>query len=245
MARKGLLITPDICIGCRACQIACKEWNQLPATKTKNNGTHENPPDLDGNTYNRIRFIETKDSKGFKWLFVSQRCMHCGEPACVQICPVGALMKDKETGIVYYDKNKCIGCQACKSACPFGIPRYDAKGKISKCHMCIDRVKAGLTPACAKTCPTGAIKFGDRDALIKEAKAKGYKLYGETDLGGLGVVFALKDSPKVYQLTENPRISESVAFWGSVLRTLVGRSDSTTTSFIKYLAQKSTEEVKK
>lgn len=169
--------------------------------------------------------------------------MHCGEPACVQICPVGALMKDKETGIVYYDKNKCIACHACKSACPFDVPRYDdgGKGKIAKCHLCIDRVKAGLTPACAKTCPTGAIKYGDRDALIKEAKAKGFKLYGETDLGGLGVVFALKDSPKVYKLAENPRISESVAFWGSVLRTLVGRSGSTTSSFIKYLAQKSTE----
>ena len=247
MARKGLLITPDICIGCRACQVACKEWNQLPASKTKNNGTYENPPDLDENNFNRIRFIETKDSKVFRWLFVSHRCMHCGEPACVQICPVGAMMKDKETGIVYYDKNKCIACHACVSACPFSIPRYDqgGKGKISKCHLCIDRVKAGLTPACAKTCPTGAIKYGDRDALIKEAKAKGYKLYGETELGGLGVVFALTDSPKVYKLAENPKISESVAFWGSVLRTLVGRSGSTTSSFIKYLAQKSTEEVKK
>ncbi len=77
MARKGLLITPDICVGCRACQVACKEWNQLPATKTKNNGTHENPPDLDGNNFNKIRFIEHADQKGVKWLFVSQRCMHC------------------------------------------------------------------------------------------------------------------------------------------------------------------------
>ncbi|MGC8938783.1 MAG: 4Fe-4S dicluster domain-containing protein, partial [Thermodesulfovibrio sp.] len=94
-------------------------------------------------------------------------------------------------------------------------------------------------------CPTGAIKFGDRDALIKEAKSKGFKLYGETDLGGLGVVYALKDSPKVYKLAENPRISESVAFWGSVLRTLVGRSGSTTSSFIRYLTQKTKEEVKK
>lgn len=235
MGRKGLLITPDLCIGCRACQVACKSWNQLPATRTKNTGTFENPPDLDANNFNRIKFIEYSNAKGVRWLFVSQRCMHCGDPACVQICPVGAVFKDKDTKIVRYEKTKCIGCQACKAACPFGIPRYDAKGKISKCHMCIDRVQAGLAPACAKACPTGATLYGERDMLVKEAKKKGYGLYGETELGGLGVVFALKDSPKVYQLTESPRIPESVAFWSSVLKTLVEKKGNTAIAFFKYL----------
>lgn len=202
MARKGLLIIPDRCIGCRACQVACKEWNQLPATETKNIGTHENPPDLDANNFNRIRFIEHKDQQEIRWLFVSHRCMHCGEPSCLHACPVNAIIKDKETGIVYYDSKKCIACHACKPACPFDIPRYDhsGKGKIAKCHLCIERVRARQVPACVETCPSDAIKYGERDRLIKEVKVKGYEIYGEGFLGGLGVVFALKDAPQVYQL---------------------------------------------
>ncbi len=225
MKRKGLLITPDLCIGCRACQVACKSWNNLPAEKTKNRGTHENPPDLSGYTYNKIKFIEKVKANGdVEWLFVSQRCRHCGEPACVQICPVGALKKDAATGIVYYDKEICIGCQSCRAACPYDIPRYDDKGKISKCHLCIDRVKAGLEPACAKTCPTGAIKFGDRDELIKEARKNGYKiLYGLKEHGGLGVVYALKKSPKEYELTEVKPVRHDLIMIGQMLRKLVNQ----------------------
>ncbi|WP_022855767.1 4Fe-4S dicluster domain-containing protein [Thermodesulfobacterium thermophilum] len=235
MARKALLITPDLCIGCRGCQVACKSWNDLPAEKTKNNGTHENPPDLTGYTYNRIRFIEKVNEKGeVQWLFVSHRCLHCGEPACVEICPVKALKKDAETGIVYYDKNQCIGCQACQAACPFNIPRYDKNGKISKCHFCIDRVKAGLSPACVKTCPTGAIKYGNREEIIKEAKAEGYSvLYGETELGGLGVVYALKASPKEYNLAENPKKPENLIAMGQMLRTLIEKGVALSPSVLK------------
>jgi len=234
MGRKALLITPDLCIGCRACQVACKSWNGLPAEKTKNNGTHENPPDLSGNTYNRIRFIEKSIDGEVKWLFVRQSCMHCGEPACVSVCPVGAIQKDLDTGIVFYDKNVCIGCQACRSACPFDIPRYDKKGKISKCHMCIDRVKAGLVPACAKTCPTGAIKFGERDELIAKAKAEGYKIiYGEKELGGLGQIFAINEVPSYYQLTENPKAPEKVVALGEMLRILVAKGIPINNSIIK------------
>lgn len=235
MARKALLITPDLCIGCRGCQVACKSWNGLPAEKTKNNGTHENPPDLTEYTYNRIRFIEKVDERGeIKWLFISHRCMHCGEPACVEICPVKALKKDPDTGIVYYDKNQCIGCKACQAACPFNIPRYDKNGKISKCHFCIDRVKAGLVPACAKTCPTEAIKYGERETLIKQAKAEGYKvLYGETELGGLGVVFALKASPKEYHLVEKPQKPENLIAMAQVLRVLIEKGVPISSSVLR------------
>lgn len=235
MARKALLIIPDLCIGCRGCQVACKSWNGLPAEKTKNNGTHENPPDLTGYTYNRIRFIEKVDERGeIKWLFISHRCMHCGEPACVEICPVKALKKDPDTGIVYYDKNQCIGCKACQAACPFNIPRYDKNGKISKCHFCIDRVKAGLVPACAKTCPTEAIKYGERETLIKQAKAEGYKvLYGETELGGLGVVFALKASPKEYHLVEKPQKPENLIAMAQVLRVLIEKGVPISSSVLR------------
>lgn len=235
MPRKGLLITPDLCIGCRACQVACKSWNDLPAEKTKNNGTHENPPDLSAYTYNKIRFIEKLDGNGeVRWLFVSRRCMHCGEPACVQVCPVGAMQKDMDTGIVFYDKGICIGCKACGAACPFNVPRYDKQGKISKCHMCIDRVRAGLVPACAKTCPTGAICFGDRDSLIEKAKKEGFKvLYGEKELGGLGVIFAINETPSYYELAESPKVSEKVVALGDILRILVSRGIPIDQSIIK------------
>lgn len=204
MARKGLLIVPDLCIGCRACQVACKEWNQLSASETKNIGTHENPPDLDSNNFNRIRFIEHSEHQSVRWLFVSHRCMHCGEPACADVCPVSALIKDKVTGAIFYDRNKCIACHACKPACPFNIPRYDSggKGRVAKCNLCIDRVRAKLLPACVETCPTDSIRYGDREKLIKKAKAKGYEIYGEGFFGGLGVVFALKDASQIYQLLE-------------------------------------------
>lgn len=229
MARVGILIRPDLCIGCRACQVACKQWNQLPAENTKNQGTHENPPDLSANLFNRVRFIEISgNGRGVKWLFVNQRCMHCGEPACVEVCPVKAVTKTEE-GMVIYDKEKCIACHTCKEACPFGIPRYDSggKGKIAKCHFCFDRVRAGLIPACAKTCPTEAIKFGKRDELIALAKKLGYPvIYGEKEQGGLGVIFALREPPRVYKLTENPQMPAHVAFWNSLLRLALGKRGS-------------------
>lgn len=229
MARVGLLLRPDLCIGCRACQVACKQWNGLPAEKTRNTGTHENPPDLSANLFNRIKFIEISDNgHGIRWLFVSQRCMHCGEPACVEVCPVKAITRT-EDGIVLYDREKCIACHTCKEACPFRIPRYDqgGKGKIAKCHFCFERIRAGLTPACAKTCPTDAIKFGKRDELILYSKKLGYPvIYGEKELGGLGVIFALREDPKVYRLAENPQMPAHVAFWSTLLKLTLGKRGS-------------------
>ena len=131
----------------------------------------------------------------------------------MKICPSGAIYRTAE-GAVAYDRDKCIGCKLCVTACPFDVPRYDADNKMAKCHLCFDRIGAGMQPACVKTCPTGALKFGDRDELIGTAKKEGFKtIYGEKDLGGLGSVYAFKDEPKLYGMKENPAIPSSVVFW--------------------------------
>jgi len=239
MARKALLISPELCIGCRGCQTACKSWNQLPATKTVNKGTFENPPDLTPNLYNRIRYVEVpSEANMVRWLFVSQRCMHCEDAGCMRICPApGALFRTKE-GAVAFNKDKCIGCKLCVAGCPFDVPRYDEKDKISKCHLCSDRIAEGLSPACAKTCPTGAIAYGDRDELMAKAKKAGYeKLYGEADLGGLGVLYAFKDAPKIYGMDEHPAIPETLVFWHKVLKPLayIGLGGAVAASLLHYL----------
>lgn len=240
MARKALLISPELCIGCRGCQTACKVWNQLPAEHTKNTGSYENPPDLSSAVYNKIRYIEVPSGNSDpRWLFVSQRCMHCDDAGCMKICPAqGALYKTPE-GAVAYNKDKCIGCKLCVAGCPFNVPRYDSKDKISKCNLCTDRIAEGLAPACAKTCPTGAIKYGDRDTLIGVAKKSGYeKVYGEADLGGLGSIYAFKDAPKVYGMNEKPVIPETLVFWNKVLKPISywGLGAAVAVSLLHYVA---------
>jgi formate dehydrogenase iron-sulfur subunit len=252
MARYGLLVSPELCIGCRACQVACKSWNQLPADKTKNLGVYENPSDLTPHLYNKIHYVEVPSDKSpMRWLFVSQRCMHCDDAGCMKICPSpGALFKTKE-GVVAYNKDKCIGCKLCIAGCPFNVPRYDEKDKVSKCNLCSDRISNGLLPACAKTCPTGAIKYGEREALISSAQKLGYeKLYGKADLGGLGALYAFKDAPKVYDMVEKPSIPETVIFWHNVLKPLayVGLGGVVAASLLHYFVigpHKDEEEVGK
>ena len=145
--------------------------------------------------------------------------MHCGEAGCMDICPApGALFRTKE-GAVAFDKEKCIGCKLCVAACPFDVPRFDENDKISKCTLCADRISNGLHTACSKGCPTGAIKFGSRDELISKASSSGYNIYGEEDLQGLGVMFALKTDPKEYNLAK-PTYNASIALWDSLIRPL-------------------------
>lgn len=247
--RKAILVTPEACIGCRGCQTACKSWNQLPGIKTKNNGSFQNPPDLASAAFNIIRYNEVPSQKNdVRWLFVSRRCMHCEDAGCVNICPApGALYHTKE-GAVAFNRDKCIACKLCINACPFDVPRYDAEGKVSKCHLCFDRIDAGMEPACVKTCPTGALRFGDRDELISSAKQDGFgTIYGEKDLGGLGSIYAFKDAPKLYGMKENPKIPSSVAFWHTYLKPLsaIGLAGVVGAAAIHYLAvgpQKEEEE---
>lgn len=191
---KGVLYDATRCIGCRACQVACKQWNKLPAVTTTNTGSYENPPLMDAYTFTRISFTELEHDGKFKWVFSKLQCMHCEHPACVEACIVGALEK-RADGAVTYDDRKCIGCRYCQVACPFGIPNFEwdkPSPWIRKCTFCADRLGGGLKPACVTTCPTGALELGERDELITEAhrriaaapgKYVNY-VYGENEVGG-------------------------------------------------------------
>ena len=196
---KGMLIDLTKCIGCRACQAACKQWNGLSAETTQNNGSMQNPPRFSANTWTLVTFNEVEYQDKFAWVFAKRQCMHCEHPACVSACTVGALKKSAE-GPVVYDAEKCIGCRYCQYACPFQVPTCEWQNTLSlirKCTMCADRQAEGLTPACAKTCPTGAIQFGERDDLLTEARARIAAradeyidhIYGEYEVGGTSMMY--------------------------------------------------------
>jgi formate dehydrogenase iron-sulfur subunit len=219
-SRKGILVDCSRCIGCRSCQVACKQWNKLEADKTANTGTFENPRELTPALFNRIRFMESGSGDKVSWQFLNERCMHCGDAGCMKVCPSpGALYRTPE-GIVAYNKEKCISCKYCVSACPFNIPRYDTDDKVSKCHLCLDRVASGMVPACAKACPTETLKFGNRQELIAKATAAKKTLYGVGDLNGLGVVYALEGPPEQYGLPAKPSIPASIFLWKDVVKPL-------------------------
>ena len=222
------LIDTTKCTACRGCQIACKQWNNLPGLRTKNRGSYQNPPDLQWNTWTLIRFQEYVDPKGqLKWLFRKDGCMHCTDAACVKVCPSGALYHG-ELGTVGIVKERCIGCKECAAACPFEVPRYDgATDKIYKCDLCQDRIKEGRQPACVQSCPTGAITIGEKERMMKKAYARAKELggdasvYGDKFVGGTHVVYVLGEKKEVYdELPANPRVPLSVIFWKDLLKPL-------------------------
>ena len=222
--KKAFLIYPEHCIGCRACQVACKQWNQLPAELTTNKGSYENPPKLSFHTYTRIKFKELKTSQKIQWLFLKEQCHHCTDATCMLVCPeTEAIVRTKE-GAVVLNPDKCIGCKHCVNACPFGIPQFDPNTKkVSKCHFCHDRIAMGLEPACSKVCPTGAITYGDRNTLIKHARLSGYQsIYGERELGGMNVMYALPNPPQTYGLPVHPQIPRGFFWREKVLKPLLG-----------------------
>ena len=234
--KTAMLIDASKCMGCRGCQVACKQWNDLPAETTRNTGTYQNPPDLSPDTLTMVKFLEVEKGDQIRWLMFPWRCMHCTEAACVMVCPSGALSHDP-SGFVRYDSGKCTGCGYCAMFCPFDIPRLRAdtlsgKGKISKCTFCQDRVHNGESPACAKTCPGGAIEFGEREELVSAGHARagvlnsmGFPdaaLYGHDVLGGLGVMYVLTEKPEVYGLPAEPRVPPMAYLWRKVTRPLCG-----------------------
>jgi len=208
MNGKAFFIDTTLCTACRGCQIACKQWNQLPATKTENWGNYQNPRDLSFYTYKLVRFSENIGSDGKPvWYFFPDQCRHCVEPPCKEVPEdPEAIIVDTLTGAVLYtDKLKKANSQDVREACPYDIPRAQpGTGYIAKCTMCLDRVQNGLLPACVKTCPTGAMNFGNRDKMVSLAKNRLAEVRSEfpkavvTGLDDVRVFFLLADEPARY-----------------------------------------------
>jgi formate dehydrogenase iron-sulfur subunit len=236
MMHKAILFDATQCMACRGCQVACKQWNELSGERTRNSGSYENPPSLSAKTWLKIKFIESENDGMPTWKFSRQACMHCTDAACVTVCPTKALYHN-ELGMVSYNKDACSGCGYCADFCPFDVPCTDGNlvcgvAKIAKCTMCtsggLDRIAAGEQPTCVKTCPSSALKFGDRDQLLAEGREKvatlkqqGFGnayLYGEKELRGLHVLYVLDDMPEAYGLPANPTIPAVAGIWKNMLQ---------------------------
>ena len=197
---EAFLIDMTKCTGCRGCQVACKQWNQLEAEETEffSGEGYQNPPAMSEYTFTRIKFRDFQKNGQNEFAFYKEMCMHCADPACASVCPVGAFEKTAE-GPVIYKADRCIGCRFCMIACPFGVPKYEwSKGLplVKKCTGCYSRITEGLQPACATACPT-AISYGPRDEMIKlaEERLARYpdryinKVYGKEEAGGTSVIY--------------------------------------------------------
>ena len=225
-ARKGFFTDTSICIGCKACEVACKEWNHVPSKPLSFTGmSYDNTQELGADTWRHVAFIEQErqigdPAGGPRWLMASDVCKHCTHAACLDVCPTGALIRT-EFGTVVVQEDVCNGCGYCVSACPYGvIDKREDDGRVWKCTMCYDRLAAGLEPACATACPTKSIQYGDLDDLrdraaarvdeLHEAGETRARLYGQDPgdgVGGDGAFFLLLDEPEVYGLPPDPVVT--------------------------------------
>jgi len=225
------LIDISKCIGCKACQSACMEWNDLRDTIGNCDGTYANPRDLTQDSWTVMRFYEVEPNGKLEWLIRKDGCMHCADPGCLKACPSPGAIVQYSNGIVDFHEENCIGCGYCITGCPFNIPRISkADNKAYKCTLCSDRVAVGLEPACVKTCPTGAIVFGSKDDMthhaegrIADLKERGYQnagLYDPQGVGGTHVMYVLQhaDQPQLYGLPKDPTISPLVSLWKGVAK---------------------------
>jgi formate dehydrogenase iron-sulfur subunit len=225
--RMGFFTDTSICIGCKACEVACKEWNAVPEDGLSLSGmSYDNTVALGASTWRHVAFIEQPVSVaadgagGVRWLMASDVCKHCTESACLDVCPTGALFRT-EFGTVVVQDDVCNGCGYCVGACPFGvIARREEDGGAHKCTLCYDRLGAGMEPACAKACPTESIQFGPLDELreraalrVADLRAAGQdqaQLYlndPDDGIGGGGAFFLLLDQPEVYGLPPDPVVT--------------------------------------
>ncbi|GAA5097215.1 formate dehydrogenase subunit beta [Wohlfahrtiimonas larvae] len=229
------------CIGCKACQVACSEWNDIRDKVGTCDGTYNNPHDLSAESWTVMRFAEAEnvankpdEADKLEWLIRKDGCMHCEDPGCLKACPSPGAIVQYENGIVDFHEENCIGCGYCITGCPFNIPRISKNdNKAYKCTLCSDRVAVGQEPACVKTCPTGAIRFGARDDMlhfaeerVTELKTRGFDnagVYNPQGVGGTHVVYVLHhaDQPQAYSnLPKDPKISMFTEVWKGFLKPL-------------------------
>ncbi len=278
----GFYTDTSVCIGCKACQVACHQWNDLPAelatseetrqvagesletepgqkpgfaTKPMTGDSYDNTGSLSAVNWRHVKFIEKSElpdrisyqqtdasRENLQWLMMSDVCKHCVNAPCLEVCPTGAIMRT-EFDSVYIQEPVCNGCRDCVSACPFGVIHMsglenEGKGTAKKCTLCYDRLQHGLTPACAKACPTESIQFGPiadlrqrAEKRVADLQAAGFtsaQLYGadETILGGLNAFYLLMDRPEVYGLPADPKLpSRSVGpshLWSAATAAVMG-----------------------
>ncbi|MDS4040325.1 MAG: formate dehydrogenase subunit beta [Candidatus Competibacter sp.] len=221
------LIDISQCIGCKACQVACMEWNDLRGEVGYCIGVYDNPLDLTAKAWTVMRFTELENDGRLEWLIRKDGCMHCQDPGCLKACPAPGAIVQYANGIVEFHQEHCIGCGYCLTGCPFNIPRLsDQDHKAYKCTLCSDRVAVGQVPACIKTCPTGALHFGSKEDMkehaeqrIADLKSRGFTnagLYDPPGVGGTHVMYVLQhaDRPEWYAgLPQDPAISPLVEVW--------------------------------
>jgi formate dehydrogenase iron-sulfur subunit len=241
MSVSAFLTDSTVCIGCKACEVACKEWNDVPADGMIWSGlSYDNTQSLGASTWRHVMFLEQPQAAGpqlaetadpFRWVFLSDVCKHCGKAGCLEACPTGAIMRT-DIGSVLVQKDVCNGCGYCVVTCPFGvIDRRQTDGRAFKCTFCYDRQKAGLIPACAKACPTQSIQFGELNDLqqrardrVQELQERGYhdaRLYDpqETSVQGVHAFFVILGEPENYNIPPAPEVPTTYlkSAWTSAL----------------------------
>lgn len=223
------LVDVTTCIGCKACEVACVEWNRYPFRETTFDNTYQTMPSTEWNYWNLIKFNEhQRDDGTLMWLMRKDQCMHCADPGCLRACPADGAIVQYTNGIVDFNQENCIGCQYCVSGCPFNIPKFNSSTKtVFKCTLCSDRVGAGLEPACIKACPTGCLHFGTKSEMKELAETRAAQLreqsgfvdagvYDPSSIGGTHVIYVLHDAkhPELYgDLPADPQIPISYTYW--------------------------------
>lgn len=214
--KNTVLVDTSKCTGCRGCQIACKNWNQLPAELTQFTGNYENPPTLLPYTWCRVSFNEVSKNSAVKWYFAKLQCMHCKDPVCLQVCPHAAILRT-EWGTIARKWDLCKGCQTCEYLCPYQVPKVGSRSnKMFKCTLCYERIKKDKKPACVEVCPSGALNFGTEEEMlalankrVKELKAtdaRSAQIYGQ----GNRVIYVLAATPAAYKIEQQPLLPPEV-----------------------------------
>jgi formate dehydrogenase iron-sulfur subunit len=237
----GFFTDTTLCIGCKACEVACNQWNQLPSwgggANTLSGNSYDNTRQLDGIHWRHVKFVEQfnqadPNRAGGRWLLMSDVCKHCVQAGCLEVCPTGAIIRT-EFDTVVVQSDVCNGCRYCIPACPFDVIAINpVTNTAQKCTLCYDRLQAGLTPACAQACPTASIQFGpiqelrqradQRVAALQQGGQKDAYIYGKEDIvGGLNAFFLLLDKPEVYGLPSNPKLPGS-NLWPNSLLSMAG-----------------------